>query len=59
MSQEDQMVILPASVFNQVTDYLIRQPYADISGLIEALKENARAIQNTNAEAEEADDSNE
>ena len=42
---DEQMVVLPAKVFNQITDFLLQQPYAQVSGLVEAIKETAQAVQ--------------
>jgi len=42
---DEQMVILPVKVFNQVTDYLLQQPYGSVSPLVDLLKENTRAVQ--------------
>lgn len=53
MSNE-QMVVLPVKVFNQVTDYLLQQPYGTVSPLIDALKENTRAVESPET-AEEPD----
>ncbi len=44
MSNE-QNVLLPASTFNKVVDYLMNQPYSTVSGLIEDIKQNARAVE--------------
>ena len=51
MSQE-QMVVLPVKVFNQVTDYLLQQPYGTVAPLIDALKENTRAVDAPETEEE-------
>lgn len=55
---DEQMVVLPAKVFNQVTDFLLQQPYAQVSGLVDAIKETAQALQPPVAEevTEESDE---
>lgn len=49
MSNE-QMVILPVSVFNQVTDFMTTQPYSQVAPLIDALKENVKLVEPTTPE---------
>lgn len=57
---DEQMVVLPAKVFNQITDFLLQQPYAQVSGLVEAIKETAQAVQPpVAAEEEVAEESDE
>jgi hypothetical protein len=41
---DEQTVLLPVSTFNKVIDYLMNQPYVGVSGLIEDIKHNARAV---------------
>jgi hypothetical protein len=55
---DEQMVVLPAKVFNQLTDFLLQQPYARVSGLVDAIKETAQALQPPVAEEvpEESDE---
>ena len=42
---DEQSVLLPTSTFNKVVDFLMNQPYATVSGLIEDIKQNARAVE--------------
>ena len=42
---DEQMVVLPLKVFNQVVEFLMQQPYGQVSGMVEAIKENAQAVQ--------------
>ena len=56
---DEQMVVLPAKVFNQVTDFLLQQPYAQVSGLVDAIKESAQAVQQPVAKEEVAEESDE
>ena len=56
---DEQMVVLPAKVFNQVTDFLLQQPYAQVSGLVDAIKESAHAVQQPVAQEEDAEESDE
>jgi len=56
---DEQMVVLPAKVFNQVTDFLLQQPYAQVSGLVDAIKESAQAVQQPVAQEEVAEESDE
>ena len=43
--QEEQKIILPASVFNQLLDFLVKLPFAQVSPLIELLQQSAKLIQ--------------
>ena len=56
---DEQMVVLPAKVFNQVTDFLLQQPYAQVSGLVDAIKESAQAVQQPVAQEEVSEESDE
>ena len=56
MSEKEQLVVLPVSVFNQVTDYLVKQPYAEIQGLIELLREHTKAVQQDSVVEENVSD---
>ena len=56
---DEQMVVLPAKVFNQVTDFLLQQPYAQVSGLVDAIKESAQAVQQPVAQEEDSEESDE
>jgi hypothetical protein len=42
---DEQTVLLPVGTFNKVIDYLMNQPYSGVSGLIEDIKQNARAVE--------------
>lgn len=52
------MVVLPLKVFNQVVEFLMQQPYGQVSGMVEAIKENAQAVQSPaqEPEVEESDE---
>ena len=56
---DEQMVVLPVKVFNQVTDFLMQQPYAQVSGLVDAIKESAQAVQQPVAKEEVSEESDE
>ena len=56
---DEQMVVLPAKVFNQVTDFLLQQPYAQVSGLVDAIKESSQAVQQPVGQEEVSEDSDE
>ena len=51
MSNE-QMVVLPVSVFNQVTEFITTQPYSQVAPLIDALKENTKLVESPAVEEE-------
>jgi hypothetical protein len=42
---DEQTVLLPVGTFNKVVDYLVNQPYSGVSGLIDDIKQNARAVE--------------
>ena len=48
--QEDQRIVLSASVFTQVTDFLVKLPFGQVSHLIELLQGDAKIIQSTQTE---------
>ena len=56
MSNE-QIVVLPVSVFNQVTEFITTQPYSQVAPLIEALKENTKLVESAANEAEGSEES--
>jgi hypothetical protein len=45
-------VLLPASLFDQLTDYLIKQPYSEVYGLLDLLKEKAQVVATEQTEVE-------
>ena len=56
---DEQTVLLPVGTFNKVVDYLVNQPYTSVSGLIDDIKQNARAVEAQPEVKPEVDDGEE